>query len=72
VATPARIYDLRSTYASDALASGVSMFELAKVMGASSRMIERCYGALLDGSGASIAAKLDALDADRDAASEGV
>jgi integrase len=62
---PARIYDLRSTFASDALAAGVSVFELARIMGTSVRMIERHYGALLDGAGAGIASRLDALDAER-------
>ena len=38
---PARIYDLRSTFASNALAAGVSVFELAWVMGTSVAMIER-------------------------------
>jgi integrase len=33
VATPARIYDLRSTFASNALAAGVTVFELARVYG---------------------------------------
>ena len=66
VAQPARIYDLRSTFASDALAAGISVFELARVMGTSVRMIERHYGALLDGAGAGIAGRLDALDAARD------
>ncbi len=66
VARPARIYDLRSTFASDALAAGISVFELARVMGTSVRMIERHYGALLDGAGAGIASRLDALDAVRD------
>ena len=33
VATPARIYDLRSTFASDALAAGVGIYELARIMG---------------------------------------
>lgn len=66
IATPARIYDLRSTFASDALAAGVSVFELARVMGTSVRMIERHYGALLDGAGAGIASRLDALDDERD------
>ena len=46
---PARIYDLRSTFASEALAAGVSVFKLARVMGTSVAMIERHYGALLDG-----------------------
>jgi integrase len=62
--TPARIYDLRSTFASDALAAGVSVFQLARIMGTSVRMIERHYGAMLDGSGAEIAGRLDALDAE--------
>lgn len=57
---PARIYDLRATFASDALAAGVSVFELARIMGTSVRMIERHYGALLDGAGAGIVARLDA------------
>jgi integrase len=55
-----RIYDLRSTFASQALAAGVSMFELARIMGTSVRMIEAHYGALLQGSGDSIRGKLDA------------
>jgi integrase len=38
---PARIYDLRSTFASNALAAGVSVFELARIMGTSTHMIER-------------------------------
>ncbi len=65
---PARIYDLRSSFASDALAAGVSVFELARIMGTSVRMIERHYGALLDGAGAGIAGRLDALDSQRDSA----
>jgi integrase len=69
VHTPARIYDLRSTFASDALAARVSVFELARVMGTSVRMIERHYGALLDGATAGIASRLDAFDADCDRAS---
>jgi integrase len=46
---PARIYDLRPTFASTALAARVTVFEFARVMGTSVRMIERHYGALLDG-----------------------
>jgi integrase len=65
VRRPARIYDLRSTFASDALAAGVSVFQLARIMGTSVRMIERHYGAMLDGSGAEIAGRLNALDAER-------
>jgi integrase len=63
IARPARIYDLRSTFASHALAAGVTVFELAKIMGTSGAMIERSYGALLGGAHAGIAARLDALDA---------
>ncbi len=62
---PARIYDLRSTFASDALAAGVSAFELARVMGTSIAMVERHYGTLLDGASVGIAGRLDALDAQR-------
>jgi integrase len=54
-----RIYDMRSTFASQALAAGVSVFELARIMGTSVRMIERHYGALLQGSGDAIRDKLD-------------
>lgn len=72
VVTPARIYDLRSTFASDALAASVSVFELARIMGTSVRMIERHYGALLDGAGAGIAGRLDALDTERDRATADV
>jgi hypothetical protein len=40
--TPAaRVFDLRSTFASDALAAGVSIHALARMMGTSVRMIER-------------------------------
>jgi hypothetical protein len=28
---PARLYDLRSTFASNALAAGITMFELARI-----------------------------------------
>lgn len=70
VARPARIYDLRSTFASNALAAGVSIFELPRVMGTSIRMIERHYGALLDGAGAGIAGRLDDLDAERQRAAQ--
>jgi hypothetical protein len=70
VATPARIYDLRATFVSDALAARVTVFELARIAGTSVEMIERHYGALLDGAGEGIAARLDALDAERDRAGE--
>jgi integrase len=59
---PARIYYLRSTFASNSLAAGVSIFELARVMGTSVAMIERHYGALLEGAGADIARRLSAFE----------
>jgi integrase len=68
IATPASIYDLRSTFASDALAAGVTVFALARIMGTSVAMIERHYGTLLDGAMADIAGRLDGLDAERDRA----
>jgi integrase len=63
VATPARIYDLRSTFASEALSVGVGIHALARIMGTSVRMIERHYGTLLDGALEGITERLDALDA---------
>jgi len=66
IPTPARIYDLRSTFASDALAAGVGIHALARVMGTSTTMIARHYGTLLDGAMESIAGRLDALDTERD------
>jgi integrase len=64
VQTPATPYDLRDTFASNALAAGVTVFELAKVMGTSVRMIEKHYGALLDGAHNVIANRLDAFEAE--------
>jgi integrase len=66
IAKPARIYDLRSTFASNALAAGIGIHELARVMGTSVRMIERHYGTLLEGAHASIAARLAAFEAAQD------
>lgn len=68
VRRPARIYDLRSTFASTALAAGIAVFELAKIMGTSVEMIERHYGSLLDGAGASIASRLRAFEAEQNRA----
>jgi integrase len=68
VARPARPYDMRATFISDALHAGVPVFTVAKVAGTSVRMIERTYGRLLDGAMADIAGRLDALDDRRDQA----
>ena len=56
------MYDTRSTFASNALDAGVSVFQLARVMGTSIAMIERHYGTLLDGTGADIARRLNAVE----------
>jgi integrase len=70
VAEPARIYDLRSTYASNQLAARVEPFELARVMGTSVRMIERHYGTLLGGAAASIAQRQAAFEAEQERAAQ--
>ena len=71
VETPATPYDMRDTFASNALAAGVTVFDLARVMGTSVRMIEKHYGALLDGAHAGIAGRLDALEAQLEQATKG-
>jgi hypothetical protein len=68
VATPCRIYDLRATFASNGLAAGITVFELARVMGMSVGMLERHYGTLIDGAHAGIVGRLDALEATLDEA----
>ena len=61
ITRPARIYDLRSTFASNALSRGVTVYELARIMGTSVTMIELHYGALIDTANDSILARLDAV-----------
>jgi integrase len=68
ITKPARIYDLRSTFASNALAGGMTVFELAKIMGTSVAMIEHHYGALIDGAHEGIVGRLDAIEATLDEA----
>ena len=60
IATPARLYDLRSTFASNALAAGITVFELARIMGTSVGMIEGYYGTLIDTAHDAILTRLDA------------
>lgn len=59
VTKPARMYDLRSTFASNALAAGITVYELARIMGTSVSMIEAHYGALLDTAHESLLERLD-------------
>ena len=53
-------YHLRHTFATEALAAGVSTFELSRVMGTSIQMIDEHYGHLARDSEDSIRARLDA------------
>jgi integrase len=53
-------YQRRHTFASEALAAGISIFELARVMGASVKTIDRHYGHLARDSEQAIRARLDA------------
>ena len=55
------MYDLRSTFASNALAAGITVYELARIMGTSVGMIERHYGALLDSAHESMLERLEAV-----------
>jgi hypothetical protein len=48
------------TFATEALAAGISIFELARVMGTSVEMIDRTYGHLARDSEQAIRARLDA------------
>jgi integrase len=53
-------YQLRHTFATEALAAGISLFELARVMGTSVEMIGATYGHLARDSEQAIRARLDA------------
>ena len=53
-------YQLRHTFATEALAAAISIFELARVMGTSVAMIDRTYGHLARDSEEAIRARLDA------------
>jgi integrase len=61
VAKPARIDDLRSTFASNALAAGITVYELARIMGTSVSMTQAHYGALLDTAHDSMLERLDSV-----------
>jgi integrase len=70
VAKPARPYDMRATYASEAIAGGIGSDEPARIMGTSVAMIEEHHGVLLGGSIAAIAARQNAYYAEQDRAAE--
>jgi len=48
---------------SNALAAGITTFELARIMGTSVNMIEQHYGTLIDTAHAAILARLDGFGA---------
>lgn len=58
-----RIYDLRHTFASWALAADISMFEVARFMGTSVKVIDLHYGHLVRDSEETARTKLDAYAA---------
>jgi integrase len=55
-----RVYDLRHTFASNALAAGISLYELSRYMGASVRVLEMHYAHLVRDAEETARAKLDA------------
>jgi integrase len=57
---PRRVYSLRHGFASNALAAGISLYELSRYMGASVRVIEAHYAHLLGDAEDAARAKLDA------------
>jgi hypothetical protein len=59
IAKPARVYDLRSTFVSNALAAGLTTFEVARVAGTGVHMIEAHYRALIDTAHRAILSRLD-------------
>jgi integrase len=57
---PRRLYDLRHSFASNALAAGISLYELSRYMGASVRVLEMHYAHLVRDAEEMARAKLDA------------
>ena len=60
-----RIYDLRHTFATNALDKGVTLFELSRFMGTSIKLIDQTYGHLAEGSETRVLALLEAENTDR-------
>lgn len=54
-------YTLRHTFATNALAAGISLFDLSRFMGTSIEMIDKTYGHLAQGSEQAAREKLDAI-----------
>jgi integrase len=58
-----RVYDLRHSFASNALAAGISLYELSRYLGASVRVLELHYAHLVPDAEDVARAKLDAAAA---------
>jgi integrase len=58
-----RVYDCRHTFASWAIAGGVQLFYLARIMGTSVQQIDQTYGHLLPDSEEYLRGLLDNYDA---------
>jgi integrase len=65
-----RVYDLRHSFASFAIAAGVSLFYLARIMGTSVAQIDATYGHLLPDSEDYLRGLLDAYDERAEAETE--
>jgi integrase len=67
--SPRRVYALRHTFASNALAAGISLYELSRYMGASVRVLELHYAHLVGDAEETARAKLDTYAAADEAVS---
>jgi integrase len=61
-----RPYDMRHTYASEAIAAGINLFDLSRFMGTSLKEIDETYGHLVADSEDRGRALLDAYDSRRE------
>jgi DNA-binding CsgD family transcriptional regulator len=59
--TSARIYDPRSTFVTNALSSGLTVFETARIAGTSVKMIDAHHGALVDTARESLLERLEGM-----------
>jgi integrase len=66
---PRRLYHLRHSFASNALAAGISLYELSRYMGASVRVLEMHYAHLVRDAEETARAKLDTYAAADEAVS---
>jgi len=60
-----RIYDLRHTFATNALDKGVTLFELSRFMGTSVELIDQTYGHLAEGTETRVLALLETESTER-------